>query len=110
MDLSKSYYKIAEVAEMLDTPASTLRYWENMFDALSPMRSTSGRRFYTSADIELLEIIRFLVKDKGMKIEAAKEQLAHNKANLSRRIEMIKTLKDARAELTLILQGLEKRR
>ncbi len=110
MDLSKSYYKIAEVAEMLDIPASTLRYWENVFDCLSPMRSTSGRRFYTTADIEQLEIIRFLVKDKGMKIEAAKEQMAHNKANISRRLEMIKTLKEARGELSLILQGLEKRR
>lgn len=110
MDLSKEYYKIREVSEMLDIPQSTLRYWEDEFECLNPIRTGSGRRHYTPKDIETVEIIRFLVHDKGMRIEAAKEQMRINAANVSRRVQMINTLKEAKEDLTAILKALEKRR
>ncbi|MDE6295748.1 MAG: MerR family transcriptional regulator [Muribaculaceae bacterium] len=110
MDTTKSFYKIAEVAELLNVTQSTLRYWESQFKALSPARSSSGRRYYTPKDIENLEIIKFLVKEKGLRIEAAKEQMDNNSDNISRRVRLISTLKAARHELSGILEALEKRR
>lgn len=110
MDTTKSFYKIAEVAELLNVTQSTLRYWESQFKTLAPARSSSGRRYYTPKDIENLEIIKFLVKDKGLRIESAREQMENNADNISRRVRLINTLKAARLELTGILGALDKRR
>ena len=51
-DISKKYYKINEVAEILNIPESTLRYWEKRFTIIKPKRTESGRRMYTPDDIE----------------------------------------------------------
>lgn len=110
MDLGKSYYKIKEVAEMLEVSQSTLRYWEQEFPEVSPIRTSSGRRAYTPDNIEKLEIIKFLLKDKGMKIDAVKEQLRHNVKNISTRMKMIDILKSVREELKELLNALDKRR
>lgn len=110
MDLSKSYFKISEVAELLEVPATTIRFWESEFKEIKPNRTPTGRRYYTAKDIETLEIIKFLLKEKGLKIEAAREQMRVNSANVSRRVALIKTLREVRGELTNILSALDKRK
>ena len=73
-EFNKNYYKIKEVAEMLDVPQSTLRFWEKEFPIIKPTRSRSNIRYYKPADIETLRIIHYLIKTKGLKIDAAKAQ------------------------------------
>ena len=43
-ELSKQYYKIKEVAEILDVPQSTLRFWEKEFPMIKPIRSSHNIR------------------------------------------------------------------
>ena len=105
-ELSKQYYKIKEVAEILDVPQSTLRFWEKEFPMIKPIRSSHNIRYYRPQDIELLRIIHYLIKDKGLKIEAAREQLRSNKHNVSRRVETIDRLKSVRSELANLLVAL----
>ncbi|MDE5971804.1 MAG: MerR family transcriptional regulator, partial [Muribaculaceae bacterium] len=50
MDLTKKFYKIREVSELLGLPASTIRYWETEFDQLSPRRNDKGTRYFTPDD------------------------------------------------------------
>lgn len=109
-DLTKKYYKIKDVAEILNVSQPTLRYWEMEFPEIKPMRSTSNQRYYTPDDVATLRMIYFLVKVKGLKIEAAKEQMRLNNKNISRRLEVIDKLNDVRDELEMILRSLEKRR
>lgn len=109
-DLSKKYYKISDVSEILGISASTIRYWESEFPEISPMRSVSNQRFYTPEDIEVLRIIYFLLKVKGLKIDAAKEQMRLNRNNISKKAEIVERLMDVRDELTMMLKALEKRR
>lgn len=109
-DFTKKYYKIKDVAEILDVAQSTLRYWESEFPEVKPMRGSSNQRYYSPDDIETLRIIYYLVKVRGLKIEAAKEQMRLNSKNITRRMDIIDKLSDVRDELELILQGLEKRR
>ncbi|MDE6578579.1 MAG: MerR family transcriptional regulator [Muribaculaceae bacterium] len=109
-DLSKKYYKISDVAEILGISASTIRFWENEFPEVSPMRSVSNQRFYTPEDIETLRIIYFLLKIKGLKIDAAKEQMRLNRNNISKRAAIVEKLQDVKDELTMMLKALEKRR
>ena len=105
-ELSKQYYKIKEVAEILDVPQSTLRFWEKEFPMIKPIRSSHNIRYYRPQDIELLRIIHYLIKDKGLKIEAAREQLRSNKHNVSRRVEVIDRLKSGRSDLANLLVAL----
>lgn len=105
----KQYYKIKDVAEMLDVQQSTLRYWEKEFPQCKPVRSPHNIRYYKARDIRTLQIIKFLVKDKGLKIEAAKEQLRLNVNNVSRRMDVIERLEGVKTELKGLLKALKKR-
>lgn len=109
-EFDKHFYKIRDVAEMLGVPTSTLRYWESEFPEIRPRRSISNQRYYRPDDIRAIRIIHYLVKVKGLRIEAAKEELRANRNNVSRRLDVIDRLTDIRNELKEILDALEKRR
>lgn len=109
-EYDKKYYKIRDVAEMLGVPQSTLRYWEQEFPECSPRRSATNIRYYSPKDIELLKVINYLVKVKGLRIEAAREQLHENQKNISRRKEIIDLLTSTKEELEGILSSLTKRK
>lgn len=106
MDLTKKYYKIKEVAELVNIPQSTLRYWESEFEQLTPKRNAHNRRYYTPQDIETVRIISFLLKTQGHKIEYAKEQLQNNRKNLSNKLIIIKELTNVKKELQQLLNSL----
>ncbi len=108
--LDKKFYKIKDVAEIIGVPQSTLRFWESEFPELNPMRSTKNIRYYTAADIETVKIINFLVKTRGLRLDAAKKELSVNKNNVSKRLRIIDKLTDVRNELQTILKSLEKRK
>jgi len=74
--VEKLYYSIGEVAEMLEVPVSTVRFWENEFDILKPMKNKKGNRLFTPADIKNLKIIHHLVKAEGMTLSGAKKKLS----------------------------------
>ena len=109
-DFSKMFYKINEVAEIVGVSPSTLRFWENEFPDITPKRSNTNLRYYTPTDIEKIRLIHYLLKEKGLKIEAAKEQLKHNRKNISKKLEIIDRLKIVRNELEGMLQALGKRK
>lgn len=109
-DLDKQYYKIRDVADMLGVPASTLRYWEKEFPQYAPRRSAGNVRYYKPSDIEQLRIIKYLVKDKGLKIEAAKEQLRVNSGNVSRQQAVIERLQSVRDRLEELRKALNIRK
>lgn len=104
--LNKRYYKISEVAEILNVPPSTLRFWENQFTIIKPKRSASNRRYYTADDIETIRMVYYLVKEKGLKLDAAQQQIKVNRENISQRSEVINRLKSLRAELKGMLDAL----
>lgn len=108
--LDKKYYKISEVAEILNVAPSTLRFWESQFTIIKPKRNDRGTRFYTPKDIDTIRMIYFLVKEKGLKLEAAQEQIKHNHTGVSRRYEAIARLRDVRDTLQKMLDALNRRR
>lgn len=107
--LDKKYYKIQEVAEMLEVPQSTLRFWEKEFPQIKPMRSPHNIRYYTPKDIETLRIIHYLIKEKGLKIEAAKAQLRVNRDNVFKRVEIIEKLDHVKDSLKMLMKALNQR-
>ncbi len=98
-NLDKKYYKIGEVSELLKIPLSTLRFWESEFSIIKPKRNDKNTRFYTPADIETIRLVYYLVKEKGMKLDAAQAELKRNRENVSKRVEVIDRLKCIREEI-----------
>ena len=108
-DLDKKFYRIREVAAIVELPASTLRFWESQFTIVKPRRNAHGIRLYTPDDVEVIRLIKYLVKDKGLKIEAAQEQIRTNRKNIARKHQAIVRLNDIKARLTDLLHALSSR-
>lgn len=109
--LNKKYYKIAEVAELTGLPQSTLRFWEQEFpDMIKPRRNAGGTRFYRPADIEAVHMVRYLLKERGLKLEAARAELARNRKGVTRRYETIARLRSIRERLVALRSALASRR
>lgn len=107
-DLTKNYYKIGEVAEILGIPASTLRFWEKEFTIIKPKRNSKNTRFYTPEDVETIKMVYYLVKEKGLKLDAAQQQIRVNRHNVSQRREVINRLKSVRNQLQDMLDAINK--
>jgi len=104
--IEKLYYSIGEVAEMLEVPVSTVRFWENEFDILKPMKNKKGNRMFTPADIKNLRIIYHLVKEERMTLSGVKKKLSEKwdetdyKFEINESLQKIKTmLLDIRDEI-----------
>lgn len=110
-ELSKEFYKIKDVAEFVGVPQSTLRFWEREFpEYIKPIRNAGNIRYYRREDVEMLHMIRYLLHDRGMKIENTREELRMNRKNISRRMQILNTLTEVRGELTSLQKALSKRR
>lgn len=98
-DLSKKFYKIGEVADILGIPASTLRFWEKEFTILRPRRNAKNIRVYTPQDVETIRKLYYLVKKKGLKLDAAQEYLNKNRQVVDKTFEVVENLKKIREQL-----------
>lgn len=104
---TKLYYNIREVAEMMQLPEHTLRFWEKEFPSLNPKKSSGGTRQYTKQDIDLVRLIHHLVKEQGLTIKAARERLKTSRQQVVDRQDIVARLKGIRAELMEIQAKLE---
>jgi len=73
--LTKRYYTISEVSEMLGVANSMLRYWEGEFKSVKPRKDRGGIRRYTVSDILQIQDIYVLLKERGFTIEGARKEL-----------------------------------
>lgn len=70
-----AFRTISEVAEILDTPAHVLRFWESKFSQIKPMKRGGGRRYYRPEDVDLLRGIRELLYEDGLTIKGVQKVL-----------------------------------
>ena len=75
MATKKLYFKIGEACKKLDIQPYVLRYWETEFPALSPNKSKSGQRVYTTKDLQVIARIKELLYEEGFTIAGAKKKL-----------------------------------
>jgi DNA-binding transcriptional MerR regulator len=94
-ELTKLYYSIGEVAEMFNVSASLIRYWESEFTMLRPKKNRKGDRQFTKKDIDYLERIYTLVKERGFTLDGAKKELRSRKTPLNKKalINKLNTLR-----------------
>ena len=66
------------MAKLVEVETYVLRFWENEFPQLNPVRSPRGQRLYTEDQIELIRRIKNLLYEQGLTIEGAKRRLDEN--------------------------------
>lgn len=106
-ELNKRFYRIGDVADILGIPASTLRFWEKEFTIIKPVRNAKNTRLYTPKDIETIKMIHYLVKEKGLKLDAAQAMIRRNRDGVSKRFEVIDRLKSVKSQLLHLKKALE---
>lgn len=97
--IEKYYYSIGEVANLIDIEQSAIRFWEEEFRSLKPHRNKKGNRLFTKKDIELVRLIHYLLKEKGMTLKGAQKKLRDNKEDTVNNFEIIKNLESVRSQL-----------
>jgi len=104
---SKRYFTIGEVSELCGVKPHVLRYWEQEFTQLKPVKRRGNRRYYQRHDVILIRQIRSLLYDQGFTIGGARQQLAGEvaKEDTSQSNQLIKQIRN---ELEEILHTLKK--
>ena len=73
---AKRYFTIGEVSELCGVKPYVLRYWEQEFTQLKPMKRRGNRRYYQHHEVLLIRRIRGLLYDQGFTISGARNRLA----------------------------------
>ncbi len=72
---AKRYFTIGEVAELCDVKPHVLRYWEQEFTQLRPMKRRGNRRYYQHHEVLMIRRIRDLLYEQGFTISGARNKL-----------------------------------
>ena len=75
---AKRYFTIGEVSELCAVKAHVLRYWEQEFTQLRPVKRRGNRRYYQHHEVLLIRRIRELLYEEGFTISGARQRLEHD--------------------------------
>ncbi|MBV2091370.1 MAG: transcriptional regulator [gamma proteobacterium symbiont of Stewartia floridana] len=103
----KRYFTIGEVSDLCQVKPHVLRYWEQEFPQLKPVKRRGNRRYYQRHDVLMIRQIRSLLYEQGFTIGGARQQLSGDtaKEDLQQSQQIIKQL---RGELEEVLQILKR--
>jgi DNA-binding transcriptional MerR regulator len=76
----KRYFTIGEVSDLCGVKPHVLRYWEQEFPQLKPVKRRGNRRYYQRHDVIMIRRIRSLLYDQGFTIGGARQQLSGDSA------------------------------
>jgi DNA-binding transcriptional MerR regulator len=75
---AKRYFTIGEVSELCGVKPHVLRYWEQEFTQLKPVKRRGNRRYYQHHEVLLIRRIRELLYEEGFTISGARNRLDHS--------------------------------
>ena len=76
----KRYFTIGEVSDLCAVKPHVLRYWEQEFPQLKPLKRRGNRRYYQRQDVILIRQIRSLLYEHGFTISGARQRLSGDEA------------------------------
>ncbi|AVP98119.1 MerR family transcriptional regulator [Ahniella affigens] len=104
---AKRYFTIGEVSDLCGVKPHVLRYWEQEFASLNPVKRRGNRRYYQRHDVLMIRQIRSLLYDQGFTIGGARQRLegTQGKAEASLSSQVVRQV---RMELEEVLQLLKR--
>ncbi|NMM06908.1 MerR family transcriptional regulator [Polaromonas sp.] len=94
---AKRYFTIGEVSDLCGVKPHVLRYWEQEFSQLRPMKRRGNRRYYQHHEVLMIRRIRDLLYDQGFTISGARNKLQ----------EIVQTERDKRRNGEIMLDGVD---
>ena len=103
----KRYFTIGEVSDLCAVKPHVLRYWEQEFPQLKPVKRRGNRRYYQRQDVLIIRQIRSLLYDEGFTIGGARQRLTGDdaKSDVTQSQQIIKQI---RTELEQVLKILRR--
>ena len=103
---SKRYFTIGEVSELCQVKPHVLRYWEQEFPQLKPVKRRGNRRYYQRHDVMMIRQIRSLLYEQGFTIGGARQQLSgeNAKQDVNQSQQIIRQLRVELEEILAILK------
>jgi DNA-binding transcriptional MerR regulator len=103
----KRYFTIGEVSDLCGVKSHVLRYWEQEFSQLKPVKRRGNRRYYQRHDVILIRQIRNLLYDQGYTIGGARQKLSGEEASVDNN-QSQQIIRQLRTELESVLAILKK--
>jgi len=94
---AKRYFTIGEVGDLCGVKPHVLRYWEQEFTQLRPMKRRGNRRYYQHHEVLMIRRIRDLLYDQGFTISGARNKMQ----------ELLQLERDKRRNGEVLLEGME---
>lgn len=103
----KLYFTIGEVGKFCRLRPHVLRYWEQEFNQLSPLKRRGNRRYYQLKDVLIIRRIRHLLYEEGYTIEGARQKLSEDASKDKQERKLYESIRHTISELEKIAAGLE---
>ena len=102
----KRYFTIGEVSELCSVKPHVLRYWEQEFPQLKPVKRRGNRRYYQRQDVLLIRQIRSLLYEQGYTIGGARQRMTETTEESGGELQDKQLLQHMIAELEDVLKVL----
>jgi DNA-binding transcriptional MerR regulator len=103
---AKRYFTIGEVSELCGVKPHVLRYWEQEFTQLKPVKRRGNRRYYQHHEVLLIRRIRQLLYDEGFTISGARHRLDQVVEQASKNNSKAADTASLRKEIESVLEAL----
>ncbi|MFN3986932.1 MAG: MerR family transcriptional regulator [Rhodocyclaceae bacterium] len=108
---AKRYFTIGEVSDLCGVKPHVLRYWEQEFTQLKPVKRRGNRRYYQHHEVLLIRRIRDLLYQEGFTISGARNKLSesaiHHQEDVEESVELKAVIAEVRAEVQDTLNRLK---
>jgi DNA-binding transcriptional MerR regulator len=103
----KRYFTIGEVSDLCAVKPHVLRYWEQEFPQLKPIKRRGNRRYYQRQDVILIRQIRSLLYEHGFTIGGARQRLSGDEVKADSNVSQ-QIVRQLRVELEEVLDILRR--
>ena len=102
----KRYFTIGEVSDLCGVKPHVLRYWEQEFPQLKPVKRRGNRRYYQRRDVLIIRQIRSLLYEEGFTIGGARQRLTGEEAreDITQSQQIVKQIRMELEEILKILR------
>jgi DNA-binding transcriptional MerR regulator len=103
----KRYFTIGEVSELCAVKPHVLRYWEQEFPQLKPVKRRGNRRYYQREDVLTIRQIRSLLYDQGYTIGGARQRMSEEGDSTPKPVDFRAVIRETIEELEEVLRVLQ---